>query len=96
MYLASLRTAPLQANLPILQSLIDARHRLAQVLGFPSFAHYSISSKMAQTPERAKELLHTLWLKTKAQAERELKRLQAVGFARNLCVLCCVVCVDAV
>lgn len=54
-----------------LERLLLARHALALELKFPSFAHLSMCGKMAQTPEAARAMLHTLGegLLKKAEAE---------------------------
>jgi intermediate peptidase len=38
-------------NLEILDALIQQRHALAVEMGYPSYAHYFLSDKMAHTPE---------------------------------------------
>ncbi|KAG5476183.1 hypothetical protein LSCM4_05143 [Leishmania orientalis] len=40
-------------NDTLLKDIIEKRHQLAVILGYPSFAHLYISDKMAKTPETA-------------------------------------------
>ena len=47
-------------NLEILRQLIDARDKLAQVLGYKSYAALDIATEMAKTPERVEAFLSDL------------------------------------
>jgi thimet oligopeptidase len=61
-----------QANVDLLQSALVARHRVAQLLGFPNFAAYALADRMAGTPGRVATFLQniTTALLPKARAER--------------------------
>jgi len=47
-------------NTAVMQEILDLRHRLAQLLGFDSFAHYSLARKMAKTPGEVMSFLEDL------------------------------------
>ncbi|KFN44133.1 M3 family metallopeptidase [Arenimonas oryziterrae] len=57
--------------------LLALRHEAAQLLGFASSAHLSLTDKMAGTPERVLGFLHDLAAKARPVAERELAALRA-------------------
>ena len=69
-----------QANVERLEQAVALRHRLADLLGFKSWAAYRLDNKMAKTPERAMALLREIdaALLPRARAEiRDLKRMKA-------------------
>lgn len=45
------------ANVPILQELIYKRKQLATLLGYASYSHYDLDSKMAKHPDNAKKFI---------------------------------------
>jgi thimet oligopeptidase len=47
-------------NVPILQELIFKRKKLAETLGYPSYSHYDLDSKMAKSPDKAKAFVADL------------------------------------
>ncbi|CAG9576478.1 putative thimet oligopeptidase [Leishmania major strain Friedlin] len=61
-------------NDKVLKDIIEKRHQLAVILGYPSFAHLYISDKMAKTPEMAQTFVESLIpkLQKKWTAEVEL------------------------
>ncbi|MGR6871959.1 oligopeptidase A [Pseudomonas sp. HK3] len=56
--------------------ILKLRHELAHLLGFDSYAHYSLASKMADSPEQVVGFLEDLAVKSKAQAEQEYAELK--------------------
>ncbi len=68
-------------NAPVMDEILALRHETAQLLGFASYAEYSLATKMADTPEQVLEFLQDLAVRAKPQAERDLAELQA--FARE-------------
>ncbi|EPY37176.1 thimet oligopeptidase [Strigomonas culicis] len=58
-------------NDEVLREIISKRHELAVLLGFPSFAHYYISDKMAKTPDTAKAFVENLIPKLQKKWETE-------------------------
>jgi len=59
-YTASHRSKASQANLPVLDKLIQVRHELATLVGFPSYAAYQTADKILESPERVKAFLSSL------------------------------------
>ncbi|GLP95401.1 oligopeptidase A [Paraferrimonas sedimenticola] len=70
-------------NSAIIDETLALRHELAQLLGFESYAHKSLATKMAQTPEQVLEFLNELAQKSKAQAQREVDELAAFAKAHH-------------
>jgi thimet oligopeptidase len=62
------------ANVARLDSALAVRDTVARLLGFPSWAAYQLSTKMAKSPGRVMDLLGSLQvpLRRKAQAENRL------------------------
>jgi peptidyl-dipeptidase Dcp len=54
------------------------RAQRAKLLGFATHAHWRLVDKMAKTPERAMELLETVWKPAVARVREEVKDMQAV------------------
>jgi len=57
--------------------ILALRHELAELLGFESFAHYSLATKMAGSPQQVISFLEDLSVKSHAQAQQEFKELKA-------------------
>ena len=68
-------------NGPIIAEELALRHELAQLLGFDSYAHKSLATKMAQSPSQVIDFLTDLAQRARPQAEKELERLRA--FAKH-------------
>ncbi len=68
-------------NTPLIAEIVALRRELAQLLGFGSFAEYSLEPKMAETPAQVMEFLRELAARAKPYAERDLAELQ--DFARR-------------
>ena len=54
-------------NVPVLESMLHGRHKLAQMLGFESYAHLSTHDKMAGTPAAIRGFLEQLTASTRTQ-----------------------------
>ena len=65
------------ANVGLLEEVIDLRSQMAKEIGFESFAHLSLESKMAKTPERAEKFVRDLLLKVAAKEKQEFEQLKA-------------------
>lgn len=65
-------------NVATLESLLDARRRLASKLGFPSYAAYALDEKMAKTPARVRAFLKAVHGGVLAKAEAEAEVLQNI------------------
>jgi oligopeptidase A len=62
-------------NSQIMAELLMLKYQKAQLLGFANYAHLSIESKMAESPEQVIEFLIDLNNKAKAQAKSEFESL---------------------
>jgi len=45
-----------EENLPLLEETVAIRHRIAEIFGMPSWAHYAMEEKMAKEPEVVEEM----------------------------------------
>jgi oligopeptidase A len=68
-------------NTRLITDIVALRRELAQLLGFASFAEYSLEPKMAESPQQVLQFLHELAAKAKPFAERDLAELKQ--FARD-------------
>ena len=62
--------------------IVNLRHQRAQLLGYPSHAHFVLEERMAKTPEKVLEFLTELLEKAKPAAQSEFKKLEE--FAKEL------------
>lgn len=68
-------------NGPVMVQILALRHELAQLLGFPNYAEYSLATKMAESPDKVLAFLHDLANCARPQAQQELAELRQ--FARE-------------
>lgn len=68
-------------NGPLMDEIVALRHELAQLLGFDSYAHKSLATKMANSPEQVLSFLDELAQRSKGQGQAELTELQ--DFAKS-------------
>ncbi|PCF93541.1 oligopeptidase A [Vreelandella nigrificans] len=64
-------------NAPILEETLALRHELAKLLGFNTYADYSLATKMADSPEQVLEFLSDLARRAVPQAKEEFAELSA-------------------
>lgn len=64
-------------NGPIMAEELALRHELAELLGFDSYAHKSLATKMAQSPSQVIDFLNDLAKRARPQGEKELAQLRA-------------------
>jgi oligopeptidase A len=62
-------------NSPIIEELLALRLELANILGFDSYAHYSLATKMAQTPDEVLGFLNKLAAQSVTTARSEFDSL---------------------
>lgn len=62
-------------NTDLMTEILELRYELAQLLGFASYAEYSVASKMAESADQVLDFLHDLARKAKPQAQREFDEL---------------------
>ncbi|GGK62459.1 oligopeptidase A [Amphritea balenae] len=63
-------------NSEIMTEILALRAELAQLLGFDSYADYSLATKMADTPDQVINFLTDLAQKSRQQAQKEYQELQ--------------------
>ena len=63
-------------NTEIIYEVLEKRLDLAEVLGFKNYAEFSVSKKMAGSPEEVLSFLRELGRKAKPQAEEEMKLVE--------------------
>ncbi|MGA7978930.1 MAG: oligopeptidase A [Chromatiaceae bacterium] len=68
-------------NTEIMERILALRHELAELLGFASYAHRSLATKMARTPDEVMHFLNDLAERSVDQARKELAEL--TEFARD-------------
>ncbi|XKE45246.1 oligopeptidase A [Halomonas organivorans] len=68
-------------NAPIMEETLALRHELARLLGFATYADYSLATKMAESPRQVIGFLEDLAQRAVPQAREEFADLQA--FARD-------------
>ncbi|MCP5154778.1 MAG: M3 family metallopeptidase [Ectothiorhodospiraceae bacterium] len=70
-------------NAATIESILATRHALAGLLGFESYAAYSLARKMAPSAERVIEFLRDLARRARPAAERELAELARIARERD-------------
>lgn len=66
-------------NKEIIKKIIALRTERANLLGYPTFAHYAIAVNMAKTPEKVEEFLLQLWGYALNRAKAELAEMQQIA-----------------
>lgn len=59
-----------------IEKILALRHEAANLVGFPTYADYSLATKMADTPAQVTTFLRELAAHSRGAAERELGRLE--------------------
>ncbi|MDR9438487.1 MAG: oligopeptidase A [Halomonas sp.] len=68
-------------NAPVMEEILALRHELAELLGFSDYADYSLSTKMAESPDQVVTFLEDLAARAVPQARDEYAEL--ADFARD-------------
>lgn len=63
-------------NTFIMDEMVKKRSELAELVGFESYAHFALATRMAKTPEEVLSFLNDLVKRAKPFAEQEVKKLQ--------------------
>ena len=63
-------------NRPLLEEALSIRHRIAQLFGMPTWAHYALEVKMAGSPERVEDFYAQIVPPLRAAAAEEVAKLQ--------------------
>lgn len=66
-------------NKTTLVNILKLRAEKAKLLGFPTFAHWSLSNTMAKNPERTLELMEAVWKPALAQVHEDVAEMQKVA-----------------
>ena len=69
-------------NSEIMNQILVLRHRQAELLGYKSYAHYSLARKMASDTNEVLDFLNDLASRSRDMAKQELQELQA--FAKTV------------
>ncbi|KAL2362783.1 Mitochondrial intermediate peptidase [Blastomyces dermatitidis] len=75
-YLTSRKSS--NAQIHRLTRLLELRAELAQLTGYPSYAHMAMSDKMAKSPEAVKKFLLALNSKNRELTQKEIGKLDAI------------------
>ncbi len=70
-------------NAPVMTEILKLRGEKARLLGYPSFAHYQTSARMAGTPEAATDLMMRTWDSLMGPTLSELAEMQAIADAEG-------------
>jgi len=70
-------------NAPIATEMLRLRGEKARLLGYPSYAHYAASSRMAGSPEVAEAMLRRAWDLLLPRTREHLAELQALATAEG-------------
>ncbi|CAD6242171.1 GSCOCG00009431001-RA-CDS [Cotesia congregata] len=60
----------------LLQELLNSRHQLAEICGFPTYAHRAIKGSTVETPEVVREFLDILNLELKTRAANDFDTMR--------------------
>jgi oligopeptidase A len=64
-------------NAPLIAEMLDLRYRLARLLGFENWVEYSLSRRMAESPEEVQAFLLELVEKARPAAQAQYAELEA-------------------
>jgi len=66
-------------NKPVITEILALRAERAKLLGYPTHAHWRLENAMAKTPERAMQLMESVWPAAVARVKEEVAAMQAVA-----------------
>jgi len=66
-------------NNEIIREILKLRAERANLLGYPTHAHWRLENAMAKTPERAMQLMEAVWTPAVARVRQEVTDMQAVA-----------------
>ncbi len=66
-------------NNEIIREILKLRAERANLLGYPTHAHWRLENAMAKTPERAMQLMEAVWTPAVARVRQEVSDMQAVS-----------------
>lgn len=59
-------------------SILELRTQKAKLLGFPTFAHWSLSNKMAKDPQKTLDLMLSVWEPAVAKVREDVAEMQKI------------------
>ncbi len=65
-------------NNSTLVSILKLRTEKAKILGFPSFAHWSLSNKMAKDPQKTIDLMMSVWKPAVNKVQEDVTEMQKI------------------
>lgn len=66
-------------NNSTIQKILKLRAERAKLLGFKTHAHWRLDNAMAKTPEKAMELMESVWMPAIARVKEEVADMQAIA-----------------
>ncbi|MCF8879499.1 M3 family metallopeptidase [Hyphobacterium sp. SN044] len=70
-------------NNAIIAEILQLRDERVELLGYENYAQWRLEDRMAQTPERALELMEAVWPAAIARVEEEVAEMQALADAQG-------------
>ncbi len=70
-------------NRPVINKILQARSQKAKLLGFENFGAYMTDNVMAETVDKAEDLLMQIWKPAVAREKEEVAEMQAVADAEG-------------
>ncbi len=70
-------------NKEIIKKIVELRQQKAELLGYPTHAHYVLDVNMAKVPENVYDLLNKLWTPAIKRAKAELDEMQKLAKAEG-------------
>ncbi len=66
--------------------ILKLRQQRAEILGFPTHAHYRMADTMAKDPNKAMDLMMKVWPAAAARVKEEVADMQAIANADNITI----------
>ena len=66
--------------------ILKLRQDRAEILGFPTHAHYRMADTMAKDPDKAMDLMMKVWPAATARVKEEVADMQAIAGADNITI----------
>ncbi len=70
-------------NNALMAEILELRDERVKLLGYDNYAQWRLENRMAKTPERALELMETVWPAALARVEEEVADMQAIADAEG-------------
>lgn len=71
-------------NNGLITSILKLRQERAKLLGYSSHAHWRLENTMAKTPQKAIELMESMWKPAIARVKEEVADMQAIADKENI------------